>query len=76
MASYGIVLVPTTAAAMRAEAVLQGAGVDVKLIPVPRHLSSDCGLAIRFSLPERTQVTEALQQAQIGVIRICELDQG
>lgn len=34
---------------LKAEKVLKQAGVDFLLIPVPRQLTSDCGLALRFS---------------------------
>ncbi|HAD05297.1 MAG: hypothetical protein A2091_09375 [Desulfuromonadales bacterium GWD2_61_12] len=34
---------------MKAEKLLKLAGLDILLIPVPRQLSSDCGLAIRFA---------------------------
>ncbi len=44
---------------MQAEKLLKGAGASVLLIPVPRQLTSDCGLAIRFSPGEREKV-EAL----------------
>ncbi len=31
---------------MRAEKLLKQAGLDVRLVPVPRQLSSDCGLSL------------------------------
>ena len=34
---------------LKAEKILKQAGVDFLLIPVPRQLTSDCGLALRFS---------------------------
>ncbi|GAB4255836.1 MAG: hypothetical protein Kow0092_01300 [Deferrisomatales bacterium] len=48
---------------MRAEKVLKGAGLDVRLMPVPRQLSSDCGLSLAFPSPQRQAVEEALQAA-------------
>jgi hypothetical protein len=33
---------------MRAEKLIQVEGVSCKLIPVPRHLSSDCGVCLRI----------------------------
>lgn len=56
---YAVVLVYSTSYAIRAEKILFRAGVATKLIPVPRHLSSDCGVCLRI---ERTDV-EAAQQA-------------
>jgi hypothetical protein len=60
MSEYGVVLVHTTSAALRGEKILQQAGLTVKLIPVPRELSSDCGIALRFLWEEREAVEDAL----------------
>jgi len=50
-AAYGYVLFYTSAAAFRAEKLSGAAGVPgARLIPTPRHLSSDCGVALRFVL--------------------------
>ena len=48
MSEFGVALCPTTSAALRAEKLLQRAGLKVKLIPTPREFSSDCGMAVRF----------------------------
>jgi len=34
---------------LSAEKILKGARVPIRLIPVPRRLTSDCGLAIRLA---------------------------
>lgn len=34
---------------MKAEKLLKGKGVKISLIPVPREISSDCGVAIELS---------------------------
>lgn len=47
---------------MKAEKVLKLAGADILLIPVPRQLSSDCGLAIRYAPEARATVDEILQK--------------
>ena len=44
----GVALFFTTSAVMQAEKLLQRHGIAVRLIPTPRTLSSDCGIAIRF----------------------------
>ncbi len=48
---------------MKAEKALKGAGLDVRLLPVPRQLSSDCGLSIAFHLEDREAVEVALHEA-------------
>jgi len=53
--SYAVVLLESVSHALRAEKLLKAAGVSCKLIPVPRHLSSDCGVCLRiFARDEKT----------------------
>jgi hypothetical protein len=61
----GIVLFHTSTAALRAEKLLKQAGLAVKLVPVPRELSSDCGIALRFYWPEREKVEAGLKDAGV-----------
>lgn len=48
---------------MKAEQILKRGGVEMLLIPVPRQLSSDCGLAIRFAEGDLARVGELLGAA-------------
>ena len=50
---------------MRAEKLLVAEGCSVKLIPVPRHLSSDCGVALRFDWQQQQKVKSVLDNAQL-----------
>ena len=36
---------------LRAEKILKKAGIDHELVPVPRNLSSDCGVCVRSPVP-------------------------
>ena len=72
-ASYGVVLFYSTNWAIKAEKVLQKAGLEVKLIPVPRHLSSDCGVALRFERADEEAVCRALKEAQVEIEGIHKL---
>lgn len=65
MDEYGIILVSSTSAALRSEKVLQRAGLDIRLIPTPRELSSNCGIAVRFCWADRDDVVAALAGAHI-----------
>ncbi|NIQ94401.1 MAG: DUF3343 domain-containing protein [Desulfuromonadales bacterium] len=51
---------------MKAEKVLKAGGADILLIPVPRQLTSDCGLALRFALTERERVEGLLREANLA----------
>ncbi len=67
MSEYGVVLFHTTSAALRAEKVLQRAGLTVKLIPTPREFSSDCGIALRFLWVQAEQARTALEAAGVAI---------
>ena len=58
--SYGIVLFHSTSGALMAEKLLKKEGISYKIIPVPRHLSSDCGVCIRFSSHDESLVKKIL----------------
>ena len=65
MTRVGVALFFTTSAVMRAEKQLQREGIPVRLIPTPRMLSSDCGIAVRFDEEHRERVVTLLQQAGV-----------
>jgi hypothetical protein len=67
MNQYGVILFYTSSAAMRAEKILGQNGLNVKLIPTPRELSSDCGVALRFNNSDSAKVNIFLQQADVEV---------
>lgn len=67
MTDYGVVLFHTTSSALRAEKILIKKGYAVKLIPTPRELSSDCGIALRFDWSRREQVNSALDVAGVEI---------
>lgn len=50
---------------LKAEKILKQAGVDFLLIPVPRQLTSDCGLALRFSPAAREPLLGVLATADL-----------
>jgi hypothetical protein len=50
---------------MSAEKYLKKSGVPMRLIPVPRKLTSDCGLAIRIFFPDRDRAKEILSESGI-----------
>ncbi len=62
---YAVVLVYSTSHALRAEKVLQKAGIACKLIPVPRHLSSDCGVCIRIGQAHMEAAYQVLEDAHV-----------
>jgi hypothetical protein len=51
---------------LSAEKRLKEGGVPLRLIPVPRRLTSDCGLAIRIPLDRRDRAREILSGARLA----------
>ena len=72
--AYGVVLFHTSSAVLRTEKILLREGFTIKLIPVPRHLSSDCGIALRFDRNVETRILEILQAAGVDIDSICALE--
>ena len=73
MSPFGIVLVPTITAALHGEKTLKRADLDCKLIPVPRELSSNCGVSLRFRWEDVDEVKQRLVDAHVdtdGVHRL------
>jgi len=50
---------------MKAESLLKSRGLPILLIPAPRQLMTDCGLALRFSAEIRAEVMRVLEQEQL-----------
>lgn len=70
---YGVVLFPSVSHCMRGESLLQAAGVRCKLIPIPRELSSDCGVALRFEWPDRERIEALFREAGLAYERVSRL---
>jgi len=50
---------------MKAEGILKAQGLPVLLIPAPRQLQTDCGLALRFDEDIRGQVMDTLEREEL-----------
>ncbi|MEA3406492.1 MAG: DUF3343 domain-containing protein [Chloroflexota bacterium] len=64
---YVVILIYSTSHAIRAEKILHRAGIASKLIPVPRHLSSDCGVCLRIDPSDAEAAEEALEEAGMEI---------
>ena len=45
---HAVIVVHSTSHAMKISRHLKKRGLEWKLIPVPRHISSDCGVCVRI----------------------------
>jgi hypothetical protein len=64
---HAVILVYSTSYALRAEKVLAEAGISCKLIPVPRHLSSDCGVCVRIERADQEAALQALEATRLEI---------
>ena len=71
--AHAVILVHATSHALRAEKVLARAGIACKLVPVPRHLSSDCGSCVRIGQADKEAARRALEAARLEIDAIHDL---
>ncbi len=64
-ATYTVILFHTSNHAFRAEKVLKDQQLVCRLIPVPRHLSSDCGVCARIDGDQAQTIENILIQANV-----------
>jgi hypothetical protein len=62
-----VILVYSTSHAIRIEKLLNEIGVPCRLVPVPRHLSSDCGVCVRI---DRNDIDLAMEAVKTGQVEI------
>jgi len=61
MVRNGLMIFNSVHKVMRVEKAMKGEGLEVKIMPVPRQLSSDCGLTVTFSMDQMDRVEELLE---------------
>ena len=68
--AHSVALFYSISGALRAEKLLKRSGITIKLIPVPRHLSSDCGICLRFERSDEGEVKAVLVEAGVDILGI------
>lgn len=66
---YCVLLFDSVSSTLLAERTLKKKGLAHKVIPVPRQISSDCGVCIRFRPELREQIVSSLK----GTVEFREL---
>jgi hypothetical protein len=61
----GVVSFYASEHAMRSERVLERAGLPARLVPGPREVSPNCGVAVAFDWEQEREVERALEDAKI-----------
>jgi hypothetical protein len=58
--AFQVALFRSVSHALLAEKILKKEGIPFKLIPVPKHISSDCGVCLRFTADVKEKILRAL----------------
>ena len=67
---YYVMLFKAVSYVLKAEKILKKEGLPHKLIPVPKHISSDCGICLRFEPAMQNKIEAALlNKVEIEEIR-------
>ncbi len=69
---YLIALFHSVSHVIRSERILLEAGIPHKIIPVPKKISTECGVSIRFLPEQRDAIVHALN-GKADIIEIREL---
>ena len=64
---YAVIMVDSTSHAMRIEHVLAMVKLETKLIPVPRHLSSNCGVCVRVRQEDIPLIRQQLAKNKVHI---------
>ena len=67
---YYVMLFKSVSYVLKAEKILKKEGLPHKLIPVPKYISSDCGICLRFEPSIQNKIEAALlNKVEIEEIR-------
>lgn len=61
---------------LKAEKILKESGIAFTLIPAPRQLSADCGLALCFAQAEHAGIVELLECAGVAIAELWVMQTG
>ena len=70
---YAAILLQSTSHALRGEKILKHAGIASKLIPVPRALSSECGICLRILQEDRERAQQTLDSVHLPIVGIHDI---
>jgi len=72
--THVLFLVPSANHAVQGEVALLRAGIECRLIPVPRHVSSQCGVCLSVRGADRRPAEEQLRAAGTVIEGIYDVD--
>lgn len=73
MSEFSVILFHSNNHSIRMSNILKKNAVDHKMIPVPRHLSSDCGYCVRIKSSDIDAVTKLIEQNNVEFDKIKDI---
>ena len=70
MEQYSVIIFHSPNHAIWSAKVLKKNGIESKMIPIPRNLSSDCGYCVRISSSDTAGAEEVMKKSGIDYDRI------
>lgn len=62
---YTVITFHSISEALNFEKVMQAQGLNVRLIPVPREISSSCGMAAKLALEDQKKVLNLAEEKNL-----------
>jgi len=73
MPEFSVILFHSNNHSIRMSNILKKKGIEHKMIPVPRHLSSDCGYCVRIKSSDRETVLKIIEENEVEFDKIEEI---
>lgn len=73
MSEFSVILFHSNNHSIRMSNILKKRNIDHKMIPVPRHLSSDCGYCVRIKSSDREIVLKTIKEKEVEFEKIEEI---
>ena len=70
MSEFSVILFHSNNHSIRMSNILKKKDIDHKMIPVPRHLSSDCGYCVRLKSSDREIVMTIIEENNVEFDKI------
>jgi putative Se/S carrier protein len=70
MEQYGYITFKSVSYAMKFETAIKKFNIKIKIIPVPRSISSSCGLCVRFDIADNNELQNIINMHKLEYSRI------
>ncbi len=61
---------------LKAEKILKEHQLPFRMIPAPRQIAADCGLALCFVPEDRSAIEDVLTAAEMGIVELWRFESG